>query len=285
MSTSPVENTAQAEYWESRAPSWISIEEYTGLVTGPFGRRAIDRLDVAPGQRVLDVGCGTGPTTIELARRATPGGGALGMDISATMIDAARARAAREGVDAAEFVVGDAQSAALGEGSFDAVFSRFGVMFFADPAAAFANLHRALRAGGRLAFSCWQPVDTNEWMIVPGMVIASLTGALPPIPGPGEPGPFSLADPDHVQQLLGGVGFGAVEVVPAIDQVDVGEDQIEFVVTASTSVGVVREALAANDDPAFAEQVRDAVRAAMVERVRDGRLRLESAAFVVTAVA
>ena len=274
-------NAAQAEYWEGRAASWVAIEEFTSLVTSPFGRRAMDRLGLEPGSRVLDVGCGTGSTTVELARRVAPGGTVVGLDISPTMLDAARATA--EGVDGIELVVGDAQTDDLGAGSFDGVFSQFGVMFFADPVAAFTNLRRSLRDGGRVAFSCWQEVAANEWMIVPGMAVVGVTGELPQMPGPGEPGPFSLADPALIERILGDAGFRSIEVARVSDVVEVGADRLDFVVEASTRVGAVRAVFDANDDPAWHQQLREAVRRALEERVADGRLRLASAANVVSA--
>jgi SAM-dependent methyltransferase len=283
MSDTRGANAGQAEYWEERSSSWIEVEDYTTLVTGSFGRRAMDCLALEPGLRVLDVGCGTGPTTIELARRVAPDGTALGIDIAPSMLTAARARADREGVDNAEFVVGDAQSDDLGDGTFDAVFSQFGVMFFSDPVAAFANLRHAVRDGGRIAFACWQDVFANEWMFVPGSAVVAVTGELPPMPGPGEPGPFSLADPAHVEQLLLVAGFRSIEVVQHSEQVVVSADRVEMVLEAATRVGAVREALQSNDDPAFREQLRSAVRAALLERVQDGQLRLGAAALVVTA--
>jgi SAM-dependent methyltransferase len=283
MTDSRSANQVQADYWEERSSSWIEAEEYTTLVAGPFGRRTMDGLVLEPGSRVLDVGCGTGPTTIELARRVVPGGAALGIDIAPSMLEAARARAVRERVENAEFVVGDAQSDDLGDGAFDAVFSQFGVMFFSDPATAFANLRRAVRDGGRIAFACWQGIFANEWMLVPGSAVATVTGEVPPMPAPGEPGPFSLADPDHVERLLLGAGFRSIDVVPHSEQVVVGADRVEVVVEASSRIGAVREVLATNDDPAFHEQIRSAVRTALLARVQDGQLRLGAAALVVTA--
>ncbi len=276
-------NSTQGDYWERRSSSWIEAEDYTTLVTGSFGRRAMDCLALEPGSRVLDVGCGTGPTTIELARRVSPGGTAVGIDIAPSMLAVARARAGGDGVDNAEFVVGDAQSADLGSGAYDAVFSQFGVMFFSDPVAAFANVRRALRSGGRIAFACWQDVFSNEWMLVPGSAVVAVTGQLPPMPGPGEPGPFSLADPGHVEQLLLGAGFGSIEVRPQTEQVVVSADQVDMVVEAACRVGAVREALEMDDDPAFHEQLRSAVRTALDARVQDGLLRLGAAALIVTA--
>jgi SAM-dependent methyltransferase len=276
-------NAAQGDYWERRSSSWIEAEDYTSLVTGSFGRRAMDRLAVGRGARVLDVGCGTGSTTIELARRVSPEGAAVGIDIAPSMLTVAQARAGNEGVDNVEFVVGDAQSKDLGRVAFDAVFSRFGVMFFSDPAAGFANLRRSIRSGGRIAFACWQEVIANEWMFVPGSAVVAVTGELPPMPGPGEPGPFSLADPGHVEQVMLGAGFGSIEVLPHQEQVIVGAGQVEMVVEAACRVGGVREVLETNDDPEFHKQIRSAVRAALLGRVQGGQLRLGAAALLVTA--
>ena len=274
-------NAAQGEYWERRSSSWIEAENYTTLVTGSFGRRAMASLALEPGARVLDVGCGTGLTTIELARRVSPDGTAVGLDIAPSMLAVARAKADHEGVGNVEFVVGDAQSGDF-DGGFDAVFSQFGVMFFSDPAAAFANLRRALRIGGRIAFACWQGLFENEWMFVPGSAVVAVTGELPPMPGPGEPGPFSLADPDRLEQLLLGAGFSTVDVLPHAESVLVDADQLEMVVQAACRVGAVREALEVNDDPEFHERMRSAVRAALSERVQGGQLRLGAAALLVT---
>jgi SAM-dependent methyltransferase len=276
-------NAAQGEFWEQRSSSWIKAQEYTTLVTGSFGRRAMEFLGLEAGMKVLDVGCGTGPTTIELARRVGPEGVAVGIDIAPSMLNVARESATKLGVHNAQFVVGDAQTSDLGSGVFDAVFSQFGVMFFSDPAAAFVNLRRAMRSEGRIAFACWQTVFENEWMLVPGAAVLAVTGELPPTPCPGEPGPFSLADPVHVEQLLYGAGFGSIEVVPWPEEVVVSADHIEMVVDCACAVGPVQELLETRRDPEFREELESAVRAALLERVQDGQLRLGAAAFLVTA--
>jgi ubiquinone/menaquinone biosynthesis C-methylase UbiE len=213
-----------------------------------------------------------------------PGGRVVGLDISPSMLEVARGRAAADGLDHVEYVVGDAQSDDLGAGAFDAVFSQFGVMFFADPPAAFTNLRRSLREGGRLAFACWQEVFSNEWMVVPGSAVVTVTGELPPMPPPGEPGPFSLSDASGLEQLLTGAGFAEVEVAPRTAQVVVAADQLDLVVESASKIGAVRAALESIDDPAVADRIRAAVRDALAERVQDGELRLGSAAFVVSAV-
>jgi SAM-dependent methyltransferase len=275
-------NAAQAAYWEERASSWGEVETYTSSMMGPFGQRAMDRLPLEPGHRVLDIGCGGGLTTVELARRVAPGGTTVGIDISPSMIETARARAREEHVDV-ELVVGDAQVHDLGEATFDAAYSRFGVMFFADPVVAFANIRRALRDGGRLAFACWQAMAANEWMRVPGEAVTMVTGVSPPPPTPGEPGPFVLSDPDRTTQILSAAGFRSIKVTPESGHLDVGVDRLDFAVDVSLRLGAIREAVAANADPAFREELQSAVRTKLEEHVRDGRLVLGSAGYVVSA--
>lgn len=283
MDDAPTGNLEQGEYWESRATSWIEAEDYTALISSSFGQRAMDALDPGPGDTVLDVGCGTGPTTIELARRVAPGGTVLGVDIAATMVDAARRRAAGAGSDLVEFAVADAQVDDLGAGAFDAVYSQFGVMFFADADTAFANLHAALRPGGRLGFTCWQDVFSNEWMLVPGAAVIDVTGEPPPMPGPGQPGPFSLADVDRIEQLLTGAGFGSISVEPSTSRIVVAEDRIELAVQGASRTGAVRAALDAEPDPAVRDRLLSAVRDAFAARVQDGQMVLGASAHIVTA--
>lgn len=160
---------------------------------------------VVPGERVLDVGCGFGTTTIDAATAAGPDGHALGVDLSGRMLDLARSRAAAAGAPAS-FALADAQVADLGEGDVDVVVSRNGVMFFDDPAAAFANLHRAVRPGGRIALQVWQPLVEQEWL----RAVQAALGL--PAPADGEPGPLALGDPDLATGLLTGAGFSGVEL-------------------------------------------------------------------------
>ena len=172
----------------------------------------------------------------------------------------------------------------LGEAVFDAAFSRCGVMFFAEPIAAFANVRRALRPGGLLSFVCWQNVFENEWMLVPGMAVASVTGSVPPLPAPGEPGPFSLADPDHVQAVLTGAGFDRIDVMPHNDAVVRAEDRIADIARISTRVGAARDALRDADDGTRRRAV-EAVESALRERAEDGYVRASRAVWLVTAQA
>ena len=121
-------------------------------------------------------------------------------------------------------------------------------MFFADPVAAFANIRKTIHPGGPLAFACWQSIFSNEWMLVPGSAVLTVTGELPPMPGPGEPGPFSLSEPGRVEEVLGDAGFTHVEVVAHDEVIVLVGDEIESLVQASQAVGPVRQALQDADD-------------------------------------
>ena len=275
-------NEEQSQFWQELAPGWLASVVHTELVSGPFGVAAMEALHLVPGQRVLDVGCGDGSTTLELARRVAPGGDAVGIDIAPAMLDAARRSAEVQGVDNASFVVADAQTESLGESRFDAAFSRFGVMFFADPVAAFANIRAGLRSGGVLAFACWDDLFANEWMFLPGSAVVQVTGSLPPMPGPEAPGPFSLADPDRVTAVLRDAGFANVTVTAHTQPVEVPEVEVESIVSLSSRVGPVREALR-NADADTSARITDAVRAALMARVEHGHLTMSAAALIVRA--
>jgi SAM-dependent methyltransferase len=273
-------NIEQAEFWSKLAPTWLENEDRIEQVGALPGELAMDRLGVAPGQRVVDLGCGSGRTTLELAARVGPSGDVVGVDISAEMLARGRERVGHLGN--VEFVHADVQVQDLGEARFDAAYSRFGVMFFADPVAAFANVRKALRPGGVLSFVSWQGVFDNEWMLVPGAAVAGVTGSLPPMPGPDEPGPFSLADPGRVHAVLEAAGFGSVEVVPHADQVVIPEEGISEAVTASVQVGGVREALREADDQTRQRAVA-AIDEALRARLQAGEVRLSRGVLLVTA--
>ena len=275
-------NTEQAEFWEERAPSWLEAEEHTARISGRFGRLAMDQLDLAPGQRVLDIGCGAGPTTLALAERVGHDGEVVGADISPAMLAAARQRAGDAGVPNVRFIAADMQVDDLGSGLFDAAFSQMGVMFFNDPVAAFGNIRKAIHPGGPLAFACWQGLFSNEWMLVPGSAVVAVTGELPPMPGPGEPGPFSLSEPGRIEAVLGEAGFTHVEVVPHDEVIVLVGDEVESLVQMSKAVGPVRQAMR-DADADLRARLLEGVRTALAEKTVDGELRLTSGAFVASA--
>jgi len=197
------------------------------------------------------------------------------------MLARGRERAARLGAGNVEFLHADVQVHDFGEARFDAAYSRFGVMFFTNPVAAFANVRRALRPGGALSFACWQGVFANEWMLIPGAAVAEVTGSLPPMPGPDEPGPFSLADPARVRAVLGAAGFGAIAITPHSDYVVISEDRIPEVALTSARTGGVRQALRDADDHTR-QRALAAIQTALRARLHDGEVRASRGVLLVT---
>ncbi len=209
--TSTVGNEEQQRFWNDVVgPLWVAWEEENECHTGPFGEAALAVAGAQPSQHVLDVGCGCGSTSVALAAAVGPAGEVLGIDLSAVMLERARRRAVEAGAGQVTFRQEDAQGADLGADRFDLVFSRFGVMFFAEPVSAFANLRRALRREGRLVFVCWQPPSANPWMAVANRAAAGLFGLTPP---PHDaPGPFSLADPERIVSILDSAAYRDVQI-------------------------------------------------------------------------
>ncbi|GAA2229852.1 class I SAM-dependent methyltransferase [Streptomyces indiaensis] len=203
-------NTAQAKAWNGyEGAQWARSQERWDAVNDGFNQPLLDAAAISETDTVLDVGCGAGRTTRLAARRASRGR-ALGLDLSGPMLGKAQESAVREGVANVAFVQGDAQVHPLDAEAFDAVISRYGMTFFTDPVAAFANLHRALRPGGRLAFICAAVAEANEWLVA----LASLKDILPlgDFGKAGGPGMFSLTDPGHIRDLLAAGGFDGVDV-------------------------------------------------------------------------
>jgi SAM-dependent methyltransferase len=241
-------NAEQIEYWNKQAgPKWVAESAQMDRILGPIGEAAIERAAPRAGERAIDVGCGNGQTSLQLAARVGPQGSVLGVDISAPMLERARARAAAEQLPQLRFENADAQTRAFPPGAADLVFSRFGVMFFADPLAAFQNLARALRPGGRLAFVCWQALAENPWMRDPLAALAKHV-PLPPPAAPDAPGPFAFADAVRVRGILERAGFQKVAFEPRSGEIQLGQSVDEALHFASEigPVGaILREAPAA----------------------------------------
>ena len=209
--------SAPAESWtDARADRWVSAAEAIDRQLTPVSDALFASAHVRPGESVLDVGCGTGPTTRRAAALAGPDGTVVGLDIATAMLDAARAEPAADGAAPIEWVEADAVTWEPPEHRFDAVISRFGVMFFSDPATAFATLHRATAPGGRLCVAVWAHREQSPIFEVPlDAVLAELarSGEHPDAPPP-DAGPFSLGDPAAVVALLTGAGWVDVEWAP-----------------------------------------------------------------------
>jgi SAM-dependent methyltransferase len=273
-------NDEQITYWNEQAgPEWVHWERMLDEQIAPMGLAVMDRTRVSPGERVLDVGCGCGQTTLQLAERVGPRGSVTGVDISAPMLARARERAAAAGLRNARFELSDAQQAKLGENAFDLVFSRFGVMFFADPKAAFANLRGSLAPGGRIAFVCWQEMKANQWMLVPVRAIAQVM-ELPAPPPPDAPGPFAFADPARVRALLEGAGFADVAVEPLLGTCSRGS--LDEAVDFSLAVGPASRALLQAPKEARPKAAA-AVREALAPYLTPSGVHLEFSAWIATA--
>jgi SAM-dependent methyltransferase len=237
----------------------------------------LDAAAVVDGERVLDIGCGNGEST-RAAARATPGGAALGADISSPMIERARAIAEAEGIANARFEVADAQVHPFEE-HHDLVLSRFGAMFFADPEAAFANIGRSLCPSGRVALVAWQGLAENEWLQTIRGTLAR--GRDLPSPPHGMPGPFGLADPDRVVELLTGAGFADIEITDARERFWAGanaEDAFTFVSGTGPARGLL-QGLEPDDQASGLE----ALRAALATHDTGDGVYLDSAAWLITA--
>src|SRR2546421_10411079 len=199
------QNADQIAYWNGPAGQrWADRQAAQDILLGPVADLVIDRAQPKPGERVIDIGCGSGVTTIAFARKVAPSGHALGVDISGPML--ARARASAPSGLPVDFALADATVYPFDPLSFDLLASRFGVMFFADPVASFANLRRALKPEGRLAFACWREPKENPWMMAPLMAVYKHVPKMPPV-GPDEPGPFAFATEERVLGILKGAGF------------------------------------------------------------------------------
>lgn len=273
-------NAAQIAYWNAGAgETWAQLQERMDSQLAPLGRRVMAELDLAAGQKVLDIGCGAGQTTLQLAEAVGPVGQVLGVDISHPMLEVARRRAQTEGVSNASFLEADAQAHGFAPGAFDVVFSRFGVMFFSDPIAAFANIHSAMRPGGRLAFVCWRTPAESPVMTLPMAAAAPFLPPQPPSADPTAPGPFAFADPERVRRILSDAGFSEVAATPHDEKI--GGGNLDQTLEVSLRVGPLGGLL--REHPDKRDRVIAAVREALAAHEGPDGVKLNSATWIVTA--
>jgi len=276
-------NAEQVRYWSGTAgENWVQYEDALDQVIAPIGERALARANAAPREKVVDIGCGCGATSVELAARVGPRGIVLGVDVSRPMLERARARAQARALTNTNFVLADAQTNDFGEGQFDLGFSRFGVMFFADPMAAFANLRRALRAGGRVVVVCWQAIERNPWMLVPALAISRHVPISPP--DPNAPGPFSLANPERVQRVLSGANLSEIVVEGVELSLALGGGDPDRAVEFALEIGPGAAALrAAGAGPELRSRAARTVREELAPFAKDGTLEMQAAFWLVSA--
>jgi ubiquinone/menaquinone biosynthesis C-methylase UbiE len=274
---------ASQSFVEKAGEAWVRMQDRTDALIDPLGRVAIDRLGIAAGARVLDVGCGCGQTLLQLAELAGPTGHVFGVDISPPMLARARERVA--GRPTIALALGDAQTYAFDPGAFDAVYSRFGVMFFDDPRAAFRNLRAAARSGGGLSFVCWQDMAKNPWAARPLEAVMRLLpeSAMPDMLREGRPGPFFMSDPARVRAILGAAGWKDVSFEPVEMPLHFGgAATLDEAVEYALQIGPAARAMDAAPE-ALKPELAIALREALAPLASARGVFIDGAAFVVGA--
>jgi SAM-dependent methyltransferase len=208
----PADNSEQIAEWNGAlGERWVAMRQEIDRFVVPFGNAALKVAAPQPGERAIDIGCGCGDTAIEIARMVGAAGAVLGIDVSQPMLAVARSRGALANCAHLAFRDGDASGAAL-PANTDLLFSRFGVMFFSQPAPAFSHLRKSLRAGGRCVFVCWRTPRDNPWAMTPLSAARAAMGITPAPADPDAPGPFAFADEGRLRTILSDAGFGDVDV-------------------------------------------------------------------------
>ncbi len=274
-------NADQVDYWSGQTgEKWAEGQDKLDAMLAPFGKAAMEALDLKPGDHVVDVGCGCGDTSFELASRVGPMGSVLGVDVSAPMLQRAGERLGDAALGHLRFAMADASAFGFEPEGTDAVFSRFGVMFFRNPVEAFTNLKAALRTGGRLGFVCWRSLDQNMWVSLPREAALKHLPAPEPV-NPDEPGPFAFADAEKVTDILRDAGFHGI-VLERFDTKVRNNGSLDEVTEFVATMGPVSRLL---------DEVEGEVRERAIDEVRDAlashhdgqALRLNAAAWIVTA--
>jgi SAM-dependent methyltransferase len=272
-------NAAAATAWDGPdGDLWTDNADLYDAGVARYMPALLHAAAIEPGAHVLDVGCGNGITTREAARLASAGS-ATGVDLSTRMLDLARRRAADEGLTNVRFVQADVQVADLGEARYDRVISRNGVMFFGDPVAAFANLARALKPGGRLVLLVWQDMTENPWFSAFRHALA--VGRDLPLPPPHGPGPFALGDPDRVRTLLTAAGFAEPDLEGVHEPMYYGPD----LPTAERYTCAIFGCLLAGLDDAGRVEATAALRATLQDHLGPDGVTYPSGMWIVTAAA
>jgi SAM-dependent methyltransferase len=235
-----------ADFWARTAPGWADQADRHDEIGRPLGAVALDRLRPRPGERVLDVGCGCGGTTAEIARAVAPSGSAVGLDLAEAMVTAARARFTGPDGGGPRFVTGDVETLGTVPGApFDAVYSRMTLMLLADPVAGLSTLRRSMRPGARLAATVFRDGRANPWLPAALLGAAPHLGPLPPLPIGDEPGPFAFADATRVTRLLTAAGFAGIVLQRcdvALDAPDDPEVVTEWLIEIGPAGAAYRDA-------------------------------------------
>ena len=281
IQTAHDKNADQIAYWNgANGQRWTNRQAEQDVLLAPVSKTLIDRAAVKPGDRIIDVGCGCGSTSIAFAEKVAPNGFVLGIDISGPMLARARELAPRH--LPVDFVQTDATVHPFDPQSFDLVVSRFGVMFFAEPAISFANLRRALRPSGRVAFACWREPRENPWMMAPLQAIYQHVPKLPP-QGPEDPGPFAFASEERVHRILGEAGYKAIGMEPIALSFDIAIGRgLDAAVQAALQIGPGSRALDGHP-PEIRAAAAASVKEMLTPYVRGQSVPLSGSIWIVTA--
>jgi len=274
-------NADQIAYWNGPGGQrWADRQAIQDIVLAPVADILIDRARIEAGERIVDVGCGAGATTMAFAQKVGPAGHVLGIDISGPML--ARARLLVPPGLRIDFALADATVHPFEPASFDLLASRFGVMFFAEPALSFANLHRALRPSGRLAFACWRDPRENPFFMAPLQAVYKHTPRLPQL-GPEDPGPFSFASEARVHRILSEAGFSgvAMEGCDLVLDIAVGRG-LDAAVEGALEIGPAARALAEQPPEVVAAAARS-IREALAAYTSGQTVPLPASIWIVTA--
>jgi len=271
-----------AEWNGALGHGWAAMQAEIDGIVGPFGEEALKAAAARPGERVVDIGCGCGDTSIRLARSVGERGAVLGVDVSRPMLDVARARAAQEGLDGTlSFVDADASAAAL-PSTLDLLYSRFGVMFFDQPSQAFTHLRQSLRSGGRCVFVCWRAPSDNPWAMAPLVAARKALNVTPAPADPTAPGPFAFADEGRLRGILSDAGFRNIAVDRFDTQVVLGASP-RAAAEGSLRIGPTAR-LAREVGEQHSSTILRAVESALTPfAASDGRVRLTGSTWIVSA--
>ena len=282
MTESSIANTAQHEYWNNVAgPRWVGLGGFVERRVRVVNDLLLAQSAVVPGESVLEIGCGTGAATVPFAEAVGERGRVVGVDLSEPMLAGARQRIVASGLGNIPLMQADAQVYRFEANRFDLIASRFGVMFFADPVAAFRNLLPAARPGGRLCFACWGPLEENgHWLIPYGVALRQLG---PPAPTPPRmPGPLAFSDRDYVRTVLETAGFADIEINRETPDIisSTPEEEAEHACIMGPSARLIDEK---KPDDAVRATIKREIKEAFAAYAGDKEMRLPSTVFLVTA--
>lgn len=284
MQTTTQPASEYVEFWnDTLAEKFDRFQDILMNGLSYHSRVPLERLEIAPGSRILDVGCGWGDTAIALARRTGPEGEVLGLDCVEQFLEDARRRAAAAGIDNVRFIAADVERYPF-EPEYDLCFSRFGMMFFEHPVVAMRNVYKALKPGGELMFIVWRDIEDNPWLGLPRQVVLDF------LPPPGEdartcgPGPFSMANPEVVTQQLEIAGFANIAFERNDGPVEVG-DSVENAMRFQLALGPAGEVFREAGEEAERQrpQIEEALRQALAPFEQDGKIVMGSSSWTITA--